>query len=473
MAAAPEPAEDTSPPESEPSEAESVDEQPAGSEPAVSVTHAPGPAVELASPGPAASGPPRAGGPPGASGPPGRNGPPPGGPRATNPPGQAASTQPPLADGPAASASSDLSIEDWTPKKGKAGIYAVIGLVGFVAVLLLVFVINATSENELKKEVEAKQIDPSLLEDDAQPEIPTITVAAESTPPGAHFVVNSVPAQREGGALVLRQGMTNEVTAVMSGHRPVRKMVEGTESASPIRFELEPLDETKTASLAIVTEPREARIWLNGKDMGVTPHTLNDLPTGVEHHVYLEKTGRFGYSGFIQLVPGSENAIKTELPREDSARKNYVEVRYHAVPRGAVVYGKDGIMGSTPFMKNTTRPGFVEIEFEDPDHRSMKRKIALERMGTIELRPFLEPMKRESGTVDVEVSEKDAILYIGNSEYGVEPVKKLKLKEGKHKVVVEHLGQRLRGIIEVYPNEHATWVINVEGDRLNPQRVQN
>jgi len=411
--------------------------------------------------GPRASSPPRTSGPPQTSGPPKSGGPP-----------AAASSRTPAASSPDL-APSDLSVDDWTPQKGKTGIYAAIGLVGFISVLLLVFVINAADENELKKEVEARQIDPALLEDDAQPEIPTVTVAAESTPAGAHFVVNNVPAEKEGGALVLREGVTNEVTAVMDGYEPQRTFVEGTASASPIRFEMVPHETQKTASLAIVTEPREARIWLNGKEMGMTPNTLNDLPVGVEHHVYLEKSGRFGYSGLIQLVPGSENLIKTELPKLESPRKNYVEVRYQAIPRGTVVYGQNGIMGSTPFLKNTTRPGFVEVEFQDPDHRSQKHKIALERVGTIELRPFLEPMKRESGTVDVEVAADGATLYIGNNEYGTEPVSKLKLKEGKHRVIVEYLGQRLQGIIEVYPNAHTAYMINIDGETLTAQKVAN
>lgn len=365
---------------------------------------------------------------------------------------------------------SDALIEDWAPTKNKTKIYAFLGLIGFVAVILLVFAINASSENQLKTEAEAKLIDPELLEMDEPPEVATVAIAMESDPPGASFVVNGLPAETENGRIVVREGIENEVVATLSGYRPLRRFVRGSASASPEPFALQPIDSEGRASLAVISEPREARIWLNGDDAGVTPTTLQNLPSGIEHHIAIEREGRFGYSGMVQLVPGSENEVTADLLPLDSPRKNYVELRITAVPRGATVSVDGEMTAMTPFNKNMTRYGVVEIELDDPDHRRERRIVALDRVGTLEIRPFLEKEERQTGRVSVSVDVDDATLYIGNTEYGSDPVRRLELREGSHPIVLEYQGMRLRATIDVEPGAHVEYDIGIQGRDLVVRR---
>ena len=328
-----------------------------------------------------------------------------------------------------------------------------------------IFYVSLNSESQLTKDAEATRIDPELLEEEPIPVPEMVSVALESNPPGATWVVNGLLAEARGTEVQVRQGVENHVTAMLAGYEPAHLRVQGTASSSPRVVELVPANTTQKASLAIVSEPPEAVVYINGEERGRTPATIQDLDAGVEYHVELTREGRFGYAGFVELVADSENLIKADLPATDSAAKRFVEVVFGAIPRGLNVAVNGEPTGQTPFRKNFPRGEVISITFDGPDHARSERIAQLDHMGTIEFRHWLDEQAREEGTISVEVSPSGGTLYVGPNAHG-EGVSKLKLKEGSYPVVVEHLGQRLRATLDVLPKTHTDYVLTVSGDTL-------
>lgn len=341
-----------------------------------------------------------------------------------------------------------------------------LGVAVLIILGLAVLYIARTSESQITKDAEATRIDPALLEDEPIPVPKLVSVKLQSNPPGAVWVVNGLLANTRGDEVEVYEGVENDVTAILAGHKSTHVRIKGNPSGSPHIVDLQPNPSTKIASLAVISEPPEAVIYLNGEEAGRTPATLQGLATGVEHHVELRREGRFGYAGLIELVPDSENLVSVELPAVDSAYRTFVEVIFGAIPRNSMVRVNGELIAQTPFRKNFPRGSVLEVSFDEPDHAESTRVAALDHVAVMEFRQFLEPMTREKGTIEVSVEPSGGTLYIGANAYGT-GIKKLELKEGKYPVVVEHLGQRLKATLEVVPKTHTPYVLNINGDTIN------
>jgi serine/threonine protein kinase len=374
----------------------------------------------------------------------------------------------------AAAEEADVSLDDFVLSRRKSSFLIPVGFVLLFAIAALVFYIQVNQESDLEKQAVATNIDPKLLDDDSVPPPPTVAVAFVSDPPGASFIVNGLPALNDGGGLTLREGRPNQVVALLDGFVSASLTVEGKAATNPYTIKLDQPVPTgngaRTASLAVVSEPRDATVWLDGREVGRTPMTLNDLSADVEHYVYLTKDDFFGYAGFIGLVPGAENEVQVEFARKDSARRNYVEVVYAAIPRMTAVNIDGEPSGATPMRKNHERGSLVEVDLDEADHAPQSYVLEMAEVGTLEIRPFLKEMKREKGFVSLSIEPAGGTLYVGANGFGTEPVIKLELKEGKYPVVVEHLGERLRGTIAVLPKEHVVYVLAVENGAITARR---
>ncbi len=365
--------------------------------------------------------------------PPGTLAPPPNITRSAPPRTQAprpAPTAKPAASSPRepAVADADVSLDGFVVSRRKSSFLIPIAFLLLLAIAAGIFYVQVNQESDLEKAAIATNIDPALLEDDAVPPPPTVTVAFNSDPAGAAFIVNGLPALSDAGGLVLREGRPNQVVALLDGFAPAFLTVDGKAASNPHTIKLDqPVpagSAARTASLAVVSEPRDATVWLDGREVGRTPMTLNDLSADVEHYVYLTKDDFFGYAGFIGLVPGAENEVQVEFARKDSARRNYVEVIYAAIPRMTGVTLDGESVGATPMRKNHERGLLVEVDLDEADRAPQSYILEMAEVGTIEVRPFLKEMKREKGSVSITLEPAGGTLYVGANGFGTEPVSK-------------------------------------------------
>ena len=350
----------------------------------------------------------------------------------------------------------------------KVGIFvAIVAILAVIGFVLMYAAGLDTDGSEMEQVVDRSQIDPDMLVIEAAPKPERVMVGVEIAPAeatAAAVIVNGLPVELNGGQIPLVQGEKNEINVYAPGHVPARAFVDGDSSGSPISFTLEPLAEippADTADLNVMTEPRDAKVWVDGQHVGTSPTTVTGLWTGAEHHVYIEADGRFGYAGFIGLVKGSENLVNVKLDKLEGGRKNYVEGLFTAIPRGSMVRieGEADPLGATPFFKNIDRNTFLTVNIEEKDSVAMRRHVALEDVGTFELRPFLTPMKREKGTITLYVEPMGPELYVGPNAYGQGPAGNLSLPEGQVKVVLDTVHGRQEVAVDVIANTHTRYTL--------------
>ena len=138
-----------------------------------------------------------------------------------------------------------------------------------------------------------------------------------------------------------------------------------------------------------------------------------------------------------------------------------MEVLFKAIPRGTVVRleGEAEQLGNTPFFKPIDRNTYIAASLEERDSAPQQRFLSLEDVGTMELRPFLKPMKREKGFVFFTVEPMGPELYVGANAYGQGPTPKLEFPEGKISVVLDTAHGRKEVAVDVLPNAETRYVL--------------
>lgn len=341
----------------------------------------------------------------------------------------------------------------------------IVGAVGVVVVLGLIFIATMTKDSELIADAERTNIDPDALTIDAVEPLPTVDVPFAASEEGVKWVVNGHIQELSGGNLALLDGKRNEVIAYKEGFAPSVKKVDGAPGMAPEPLEMRPFEVDATGELSIVTEPRDAKIFVDGVMRGTTPTTVKGLSADFEHHVQVVKEGRYGYAGFIRLEPGKEAVIETTLHREDSPRKNYVEVVMKAKPNGLGVSIDGEVVGGTPFIKNFERKRALEVTFDGPDHAPMTRQLHLVDVSTFEYRSKLRDDKRQRGKISVTVDPPGPTLYVGPNGYGEGPAEELEFPEGKVRVVLDTSYDRGETNLAVEPNTVTEYTVSlVDGE---------
>lgn len=416
--------------------------------------------------GPPGAGGPRATGPHGAPPPGARKGPPPG---ARSPTGQnAAAPKPAASPSPSNLAPSDplLVEEEWQPDNTGKAMKLLIGGVVVVAIFALIFVATMTKDSELIEEAERTNIDPDALAAENVEPLPTVDVAFSASEEDVKWVVNGHLQELNGGNLSLLDGKRNEIIAYKEGFVPSVKKVDGDPGMAPDPLEMRAFASEETGDITIVTEPRDAKVFIDGVMRGTTPTTVKGLPAEFEHHVEIIKEDRFGYAGFIRLEPGKEAVIDTTLHRLDSPRRNYIEVNLDAKPRGLSVSLDGKLSGATPYVKNFPRKSYIEVTFDGPDHAPMTRQIHLAKVSTFEMRAKLRDDKRERGKVTVTVDPPGPTLYVGPNGYGEGPAKDVEFPEGKVKIVLDADFDRAEAVLEVKPNVTTEYTVELKDSKV-------
>jgi hypothetical protein len=175
---------------------------------------------------------------------------------------------------------------------------------------------------------------------------PIAAAKPDAAPPVGRLVIQSTPA----GAIVTidgrRKGETpvtleiplgkHEIQVARSGYVPKTQRVELTKksAAQTIRMTLQrgPADvpdkaaSSKTGSADVDSNPRGARVTMDGKFVGISPLRLADLPAG-EHRFQFDLAGHKSVTSTVNIVGGEVKRVTVTLVsgelrlREEGARR--------------------------------------------------------------------------------------------------------------------------------------------------------
>ncbi len=219
--------------------------------------------------------------------------------------------------------------------------------------------------------------------------------------------------------------------------------------------------------LQINSDPPGGTIMLNGEQIGKTPLLLENIASNFEHHVQITMPDHHSFAGFIYILEGIDNTIDAVLaPLDQPSRQAFVELSYEALPRGTHVHVDGEIRGISPFYSNHNRDSLLQIELKAIDHQEIRRVIATSGIGTFLLRPYLAPIKRESGQISLNIKPAPTNTYIGPNAYDQKQLRNLELLEGEYDAVFEtSAGQRIRTKIQVHPNKRTVYNVQLSDDQ--------
>ncbi len=144
----------------------------------------------------------------------------------------------------------------------------------------------------------------------------------------------------------------------MEGYLPYERTIELNSGAEErVNIEL-----ARFASLSVLSDPFEATVFLDGRDIGPTPQTIRDIDAG-RHTLRVTMEGYLPYERTIELNSGAEERVNVELVRFASlsiaSTPPGASVELHRLSRGET--GDLVASGLTPLEVDSLKPGDFRV----------------------------------------------------------------------------------------------------------------
>jgi len=114
---------------------------------------------------------------------------------------------------------------------------------------------------------------------------------------------------------------TEERRVVVSRARPAVNMAvtlaraKAAAPAPPVRTQTAPPAATGIGSLSVESRPAGARVFLDGKPIGSTPLSTNDVPAG-DHAIRLEHDGYKTWVASVRVGASEQSRVTASLDRQ-------------------------------------------------------------------------------------------------------------------------------------------------------------
>jgi len=155
-----------------------------------------------------------------------------------------------------------------------------------------------------------------------------------------------------------------------------------------------PLLRQNGARILVASSPPGAKVFLDGKEQGVTPVALTGLMRG-DYRLRVEAPGFASWSTKVEVSQGETAGVTARLLGKQGGAKPgaFGRVNIETTPP-ADVYIAGDLIGRTP-MDNVYAPlGRVTFDFELPDGRRLSRQVLVESDSVARARFALANVKR-------------------------------------------------------------------------------
>ncbi|HEX8437763.1 serine/threonine-protein kinase, partial [Archangium sp.] len=277
-----------------------------------------------------------------------------------------------------------------------------------------------------------------------EPMVGELTV--ESAPPGATVFQNGSPTGVKTPGIV--RGLLLEqdlrLRFELEGREPREVTVRLTKQSASKSISVElPPEQAKPGGLEIVTEPPGATVVLDGKSQaGVTPLTLSELTSGVEHLVRVSLEGYQEEAATVKVEPGVTSPVKLALkalPPPEPAPETAAELRGKKSKREKLT--GQVVLSSTPaadILLGAKKLGRTPATVTLP-----AGKVALTLVNAeLELRQTVSVDVEAKGTTRTDITFRKgkiaadatpwADVYIGNRKLGTTPLAPREVYEGSY-----------------------------------------
>ncbi|MGB5312935.1 MAG: PEGA domain-containing protein, partial [Polyangiales bacterium] len=147
-----------------------------------------------------------------------------------------------------------------------------------------------------------------------------------------------------------------------------------------------PLLREHGARILVASSPPGAKVYLDGKEQGVSPVALTGLMQG-QYRVRVEAPGFASWSSRVEVGHGETAGITARLLGKQGGAKPgaFGRVRIETTPP-ADVYMAGDLLGRTPIETVYAPLGRVTLDFELPDGKKVSRTVDVKRDGVASAR---------------------------------------------------------------------------------------
>ncbi len=279
-----------------------------------------------------------------------------------------------------------------------------------------------------------------------------------SEPAGAQvFLDNSLVGETPMSLREVAEG-EHEIRLVKENFKPwQQKVVVRSFQPTDVKATLE----VSPGILTVNSEPAGAEIYLKGKLVATTPHTLNNIPPG-EIVVRVEKTGYEEWTTSVLIEPNSQKVLDVTLTEKTGM------LSILSQPTGATVHlSKAGEatreIGTTPVLNYTATIGRYTVEVEKEDYFTECKNLIVAHKQISDVRFDLQ---EKPGAILVETDPANARVLLNSSLQGRAPLLMQDLKKGTYEVTVSLPYAEQLQQVQVEPNRQAV----VQARIKKPQR---
>lgn len=114
-------------------------------------------------------------------------------------------------------------------------------------------------------------------------------------------------------------------------------------------------------NVEISSEPDEATIYLDENYVGISPKTINDIPTGI-HSIMLKKDGYYDWDSEIEIIKGRTVSINARMETREIPYDGSINIQ--STPSNAEVYIDGVFKGYTPLVVRELGPNNYHISLK-------------------------------------------------------------------------------------------------------------
>ena len=218
-------------------------------------------------------------------------------------------------------------------------------------------------------------------------------------------------------------------------------------------------------SLHVDSAPAGAQVTLDGKTVGVTPYTLQDVSVG-EFLVAVSKSGFISQSAkFLHHQHVPDTLTFTLSPLQPSSSPGTLVVK--TSPPGAQVKLDGYAVGTTPLRKTGVLAGHHLVSVELAGYSSNSWDINLSSHGYRECACKLYPVFNQPNKITIHSQPSGARVYLDNKSVGITPLTLSKIAVGNHAVRAELSGYSAKSQ-DIALDMHSQQVINLTLDPTPP-----
>ena len=254
--------------------------------------------------------------------------------------------------------------------------------------------------------------------------------------PRAVLRINTKPQDAEVVLLGKPQGKTPFGCRIPAGPRLLKLSKPGYETVWKIielkprqKLQLTEVLKQQSASVLFQTTPAGATVIMDGKELGVTPFSIRELPIG-KYSATLKLSGYTRRNVEWEISDARPRMIQTVL------QSNVGTLSVKSLPKAALVYLDEQDVGRTPY-SGSHEQGRYTLRIQSSGYTAYQQTVSIRRNKTTEVNVKLNPLP---GALSITTEPVNALIRINGKDYGAAPVTVKNLPVGKYTVTAARSG---------------------------------